>query len=187
MDKELQKALDCRLNFKDCIDMAKELDRSICYVEFQHYLNPKKKRDKFDWTEWEEFIKNINKEKSLVPSIEHPQLIEKYKKRLKELFKRLIIKSLTELLIVEIDSDILGIDFTGCRVYSSYYGDFTECERYQIPDKLKESLTKENKILSNELVEKAVREFLDENSSRYLNFRSFPLQIGVPVIRSRNR
>lgn len=50
MNKELEKALECRLSLIECLNKAKEVYESIYCVEFQHYQS--RKIAKFDWTQW---------------------------------------------------------------------------------------------------------------------------------------
>lgn len=88
-----------------------------------------------------------------------------------------------ELLTTKTDSEILDIKDTGIMVYSSFYRDFTETKRYQMPDKIYKSLRDDNQILTSKLLHEAVHEFLNENYSEKFRFHSLPYQIGVPLIK----
>lgn len=184
MNQELENALGCRINLIECLNKAKEVDRSIYSVQFLHYQSTDESRkiDKVDWTEWKKLIKEFNTEKNCIPPNKHPELIQKYQKQLKELFKELILKAMIELLVTREESDILGIELTGIVVYSSFYGDFTDTQRYHIPDELYNAIKNDNQILTCDLLYQIVQEFLRENSSESFNFCPSPYQIGVPRI-----
>ena len=87
-----------------------------------------------------------------------------------------------ELLVARNDSDILGIELTGIVVYSSFYREFTNTQRYHIPDELYNAIKNDNQILTRDLLYQIVQEFLRENDSEFFNFCSSPYQIGVPRI-----